>query len=159
PRIQELRAKTGRPHWIVLDEAHHVLPASWDTAELTLSKEICGTAFVTLEPDRLTTSILSAMDVVLAVGEKQEQMFRIFAEKVGHEPPALRGHQLNTGEAVAWFWRTGLEPVVFRAAIPRSERRRHRRKYAEGELPPDLSFFFRGPEGKLNLRAQNLSMF
>jgi HAD superfamily hydrolase (TIGR01484 family) len=35
----------------------------------------------------------------------------------------------------------------------------HRRRYAEGELPPDLSFYFRGPEGKLNLRAQNLSMF
>jgi hypothetical protein len=37
--------------------------------------------------------------------------------------------------------------------------RRHRRKYAEGELPPDRSFYFRGPEGKLNLRAQNLTIF
>ena len=43
--------------------------------------------------------------------------------------------------------------------MPRAERRRHRRKYAEGELPPDLCFYFRGPEGKLNLKAQNLSIF
>jgi hypothetical protein len=28
PRIQELRATTGRPHWIVIDESHHVLPFS-----------------------------------------------------------------------------------------------------------------------------------
>jgi hypothetical protein len=39
------------------------------------------------------------------------------------------------------------------------ERRRHRRKYAEGALPPDRSFYFRGPTGALNLRAQNLILF
>jgi hypothetical protein len=33
------------------------------------------------------------------------------------------------------------------------------RKYAEGELPEHRSFYFRGPEGKLNLRVQNLNMF
>jgi hypothetical protein len=41
----------------------------------------------------------------------------------------------------------------------RIERRRHTRKYAEGELPPDRSFYFRGPDNKLNLRAQNLMLF
>src|SRR5262249_27357963 len=50
-------------------------------------------------------------------------------------------------------------PFVFRSVMPRAERRRHRRKYAEGELGPDLCFYFRGPEGKLNLKAQNLAMF
>ena len=39
------------------------------------------------------------------------------------------------------------------------ERRRHRRKYAEGELPPDRSFYFKGPADALNLRAQNLILF
>jgi hypothetical protein len=29
----------------------------------------------------------------------------------------------------------------------------------EGELGIDKSFYFRGPEGKLNLRAQNLMVF
>src|SRR5262249_2355134 len=28
PRILELQSKVGRPHWIVIDEAHHLLPAS-----------------------------------------------------------------------------------------------------------------------------------
>jgi hypothetical protein len=39
------------------------------------------------------------------------------------------------------------------------ERQRHRRKYAEGELPLDRCFYFRGPSGQLNLRAHNLLLF
>jgi hypothetical protein len=42
---------------------------------------------------------------------------------------------------------------------PTLKRRRHRRKYAEGELPPERSFYFRGPNGALNLRASNLDEF
>jgi Cdc6-like AAA superfamily ATPase len=34
PRIHELRARTGRPHWVLLDEAHHMLPASTDVSAL-----------------------------------------------------------------------------------------------------------------------------
>jgi hypothetical protein len=44
--------------------------------------------------------------------------------------------------------------------IPSAEtKRRHRRKYAEGELADDKSFYFRGPDGRLNLRAYNLIVF
>ena len=42
---------------------------------------------------------------------------------------------------------------------PRQHLRRHTRKYAEGELDEDRSFYFRGPQGRLNLRAQNLALF
>jgi Family of unknown function (DUF5752) len=48
---------------------------------------------------------------------------------------------------------------MFRSEPSKVERQRHVRKYAEGELGPELSFYFRGPEGKLNLRAQNLHIF
>jgi HAD superfamily hydrolase (TIGR01484 family) len=37
--------------------------------------------------------------------------------------------------------------------------RRRRVKYLEGELAPEESFYFRGPDSKLKLRAQNLAMF
>ena len=42
---------------------------------------------------------------------------------------------------------------------PRTERKRHSRKYAEGNVGPDRSFYFRGKEAKLNLKASNLFMF
>jgi hypothetical protein len=40
-----------------------------------------------------------------------------------------------------------------------ADRQRHQRKYAEGELGEDRSFYFRGPNASLNLRAQNLERF
>src|SRR5262249_53415454 len=36
PRLQELRARTGHPHWIVVDEVHPLLPATWDPASVLL---------------------------------------------------------------------------------------------------------------------------
>ena len=34
PRLRELRDRTGRPHWLVVDEAHHLLPAEWEPGPL-----------------------------------------------------------------------------------------------------------------------------
>ncbi|MGH7833045.1 MAG: phosphoglycolate phosphatase, partial [Candidatus Binatia bacterium] len=62
-------------------------------------------------------------------------------------------------EALFWSRKTGGEPFVFAVAPNRTQRRRHQRKYAEGELPEERSFYFKGPNGRLNLRAQNLILF
>jgi uncharacterized protein (DUF2384 family) len=55
-------------------------------------------------------------------------------------------------------WDIGCEPAIFKVrGIPgRTQHRRHLRKYAEGDLGPERSFYFRGRDGKLNLKAQNL---
>ena len=78
---------------------------------------------------------------------------------MGERPPPLAPTTLEPLEVLAW-WRRGDEPPVRVRCIPqRSERRRHSRKYAEGNLGPERSFHFRGPDDKLNLRAQNLNLF
>src|SRR5207237_3336396 len=77
----------------------------------------------------------------------------------GEAPLAATTDDFGPDEALVWARHAGGEPVRVRIAPPRGERRRHRRKYAAGELGPDQSFYFRGPEGKLNLRAQNLALF
>jgi hypothetical protein len=41
----------------------------------------------------------------------------------------------------------------------KTELRRHKRKYATGELGEDKSFYFRGPDGKMNIRIHNLTLF
>ena len=66
---------------------------------------------------------------------------------------------LEPGEALAWRRGEDSPPFRFQIASPRGDRRRHQRKYAEGEIPEYHSFYFRGPEDKLNLRAQNLNLF
>jgi len=159
PRIQELRARTGRPHWIAVDESHHVLPSSWEAAGVTVSQWMHGLMVVTLEPDRVAPAILSSIDVVITSGKEPADMLNIFRKSVGESPAPLENVTLNPGEALAWLRDSGKPPFVFHSPLPRSERRRHRRKYAEGELRPNLCFYFRGPEGKLNLKAQNLAIF
>lgn len=69
--------------------------------------------------------------------------------------PATPDHN----EGSVWFRRTQQPPQRIRLAQPREQHQRHRRKYAEGNLGEDISFYFRGPEGKLQLRAQNLTLF
>jgi hypothetical protein len=55
--------------------------------------------------------------------------------------------------------RGDVEAKLVHAEPAKTERTRHSRKYAEGNLGPDRSFYFRGPAGKLHLRAQNLALF
>jgi hypothetical protein len=159
PRLQELRARTGHPHWIVVDETHHLLPVSWDPAPVMLPQGMYGMLMITVQPEHVTPAVLSIVDTIIAIGESPEHTIRVFCEAVGQTPPALTPVTLNTGEALVWSRHTGAEPVWIRSLPPRAERRRHHRKYAEGELGPDVSFYFRGPEGKLSLRAQNLKIF
>src|SRR5262249_29767760 len=69
PRVHELRAKTGRPHWIIVDESHHVMPWSRESTGVTVSQRMYGLMLITLEPDRVAPAILSTIDVVIAIGE------------------------------------------------------------------------------------------
>ncbi len=159
PALLELRAQTGRPHWIVIDEAHHLIPSSWAPAPATVPKELHGMMFITVHPDHVSPVILSSVDVVIAVGESPEQTIRTFSQNLGENPPLVPQSKLKPGEVIAWWRRLGADPFLLRSIPPRMERRRHLRKYAEGKLSPDKSFYFRGPDGRLNLRAQNLMLF
>ncbi len=157
PRLQELRSRTGRPHWVVIDEAHHLLPANWDPMGLIFPQESYGIMLITVHPEHVSPSILGLVNTVVALGQSPENAIRSFEETLGRVPPALPPQTLGAGEAIYWSDSTGA--VKFRSLPPQAERLRHRRKYARGELAPDRSFYFRGPKGRLNLRAQNLSMF
>ncbi|NKE69273.1 HAD-IIB family hydrolase [Candidatus Manganitrophus noduliformans] len=157
--VMELRARTGRPHWIVIDETHHLLPAAWAPALLTVPKELQGFLLITVHPDRISRAVLASIDLIIAIGSNPEETIRTFSETLGEPAPSVPPVSLEPGEAIAWWRRPKSEPFWFRSIPPRGERLRHLRKYAEGELGADKSFYFRGPEGKLNLRAQNLTLF
>ena len=158
-RAQELRTKTGRPHWLFIDEAHHVFTKSRNGTASTFPRHVYGLLLVTLEPDSLPESVLASVDLVIAVGDKPEELFANFANVAGAKVPPFAKRAVEKGEAFAWLWRSDISPFRFRVTPPHSERKRHQRKYAAGELPPEQSFYFRGPEGKLNIRSQNLNMF
>jgi hypothetical protein len=115
--------------------------------------------YVTVHPDQIDPSILKTVDVLFVLGNAPENTVRIYCEAVQQPPPRLTACELEPGRALMWERATGEHPAILEVAPSTVERRRHRRKYAEGELPQDRSFYFKGPHGQLNLRAQNLLLF
>src|SRR5690606_27989545 len=66
---------------------------------------------------------------------------------------------LARGMGLLWSPVADPEATCVRLAASRSEHRRHMRKYAEGDMGQERSFYFRGPDAALNLRARNLLEF
>lgn len=158
PRILEMRMTTGRPHWLIVDEAHHMLPREWAPASAELAAGLSNLVLITVHPDHIAPAALVSLDSVLAVGPTPEQALEHFAGSLNRPAPGVAPTVLEKGEILAWFpGKHQLRRLQFHFA--QAERRRHKRNYAHGELGEDRSFYFRGPEQKLNLRAQNLDVF
>jgi hydroxymethylpyrimidine pyrophosphatase-like HAD family hydrolase/energy-coupling factor transporter ATP-binding protein EcfA2 len=158
-RLEDLRQERGRPHWIVVDEAHHMLPDQDVMLPDGMLAAPTNLLLITVHPERLATQVLKQIDTVIVVGDAPREMLHSFAERSGCAAPSFDDEPLGAGNALLWRPQEGHAPQRFVAAQPKLERRRHRRKYAAGELGEDKSFYFRGPEGRLNLRAHNLQLF
>lgn len=157
-RIQALRARAGRPHWTLIDEAHHVLPANWEAVDATLPAHMEGVLLISVAPRSVLSPVVRALDTLIALGDQPQQMLHEFAVTGGESPPQISTEALPAGTALLWR-RGDAAPEFVRIEPGQTERRRHLRKYAEGELPPDRSFYFRGRRSQLNLRAHNLVLF
>ena len=113
---------------------------------------------ITLEPDLVASAAVKAIDTVLAVGKTAGDTIGQFQAGVGESLSSAPVIRLPKGEAALWL-RNEKRLTLFRVLKPESELRRHRRKYAEGQLGAEDHFRFRGPDEKLNLRAPNLAQF
>jgi hypothetical protein len=114
---------------------------------------------VTVEPQQVAPAALALVDTVITIGKAPAETLQQLSAALGREAPSVSTDGFEQGQALVWSIRGGGAPVWMQAIPPRAERHRHARKYAEGELELDRNFYFRGPEGKLNLRAQNLLVF
>ncbi len=118
-----------------------------------------GLILVTVHPESVAHSILETVTSLLIIGENPGQTLSNYCQAVDCDVPRHPDIEtLPTGDALLWR-RTAEEAVVIHTNPPKSERQHHSRKYAEGHLGPDQSFYFQGQAGKLNLRCKNLVMF
>ena len=156
--LLKLRARTGRPHWIVIDEAHHVLPPTWKASAEMDSANFKQMMLVTLTPEHLAPTVVRSVDLAIGIGSEAGDMIEQFAQITKSPLPKTSSVDDEPGAALGW-WRGTAETFRFRTLPPETVRRRHVRKYMKGELQPDQSFYFEGPNKKLHLRAQNLQLF
>jgi HAD superfamily hydrolase (TIGR01484 family) len=158
PSLQTLRSRTGRPQWIVIDEAHHVLPKDWGSTAITLPRKLGETILLTVHPGQIAPAILETIDTIVAVGANPNQTLAQFSE--GSRRPFAGPLNLpeRKEEVITWLMGSGQGPFTMEVIVGHSERLRHLRKYAEGDLG-NHSFYFTGPHNKLRLKAQNLILF
>jgi len=161
--VQQLRVRTGRPHWLVFDEAHHLFPAGWAGASQTIPQTLETALAITVSPQQLDGAFLRQVNLMLAMGPSAANAVQELAKATDRTVPnvddMLGQKQLQPGEALLWRLTEPAPEGVIRLEPGTKHRLRHRRKYAEGLLIPERSFYFRGPERALNLRAHNLVLF
>jgi HAD superfamily hydrolase (TIGR01484 family) len=157
-KLQHLRADKGRPHWFVIDEAHHIFPSDVPAGATLLAEPPKASLLITVDPLHVRKETLASIDIVIALGKNPHETLRGFCRTLAVDEPELQPVTLERGEVLVWFRRTPERPFVVEAEPGKAEHKRHVRKYAEGDL--DIrSFVFRGPEGRLHLVAQNLNNF
>jgi HAD superfamily hydrolase (TIGR01484 family) len=157
-QISGLRTATGRPHWLVLDETHHLSPNTQNAEHSALPANLASAVFITTAPNNLSSAALRTVRMLIAVGEMAPQVLAEFAQAVGDTIPETDA-SLPAEAALVWDRTAGGEAQAVAVGKAKRAHQRHTRKYAEGRLGEDKSFYFRGPTDSLNQRAYNLATF
>ena len=163
--IRQIRQSVGRPHWILIDEAHYSLHGGGIAAE-ALDDTDRGFCFVTYRPSWLRDRVIDAVDIfILARTTGGEELAFL-----GAALPAVVGGEAGISEALARLPRgefllvqcnRGHRPsaLTFVAAPRQTVHVRHLAKYVDSCVPPGREFRFRGPDGRVSASADSLHSF
>jgi hypothetical protein len=162
--IRETRRRVGRPHWVLIDEAHYSLHEGGVAAD-ALGLADRGFCLVTYRPSWLQEPVTRAVDVfVLARTSGAEELARLgailptVAELAGIRETLAR---LPRGEFLLVQPDRGSQigSLTFVAAPRQTVHVRHLAKYIDSCVPPGREFLFRGPEGRVRGTADSLQSF
>ena len=156
-RLRPLREHKFRPQWIVLEEAQHFLPPKGNNVSAVLIPmlEQGGWAFVSYRPDRLTESVLAALNRCLLARLSDEETLQTVANII-NVPSAE--HLANTPHEHIWL--CGQKRLVrLRPSARRVPHGRHLYKYLDIPLPKEKRFYFHTKQGPLDLAAASLFEF
>jgi hydroxymethylpyrimidine pyrophosphatase-like HAD family hydrolase len=147
--IAHARARHGRPHWVVLDEAHYWLHEQGvdDEAAGLANKGFC---LITYKASWLRQTVLDTIDV-LVLGRttapvERARLASLLEGRAGDGVALLASlGELTPPEFV--LVPSGAGPLTFVAAPRRTRHVRHLGKYADQPVAPHHAFFFRHPDG------------
>ncbi|OCX54001.1 haloacid dehalogenase [Mucilaginibacter sp. PPCGB 2223] len=152
-----LRAHTGHPHFLVLDEAHHLIPKENCSTFYNFPEDLNNFMAITTRPSLLNIDFLKRMNLAMTMGELPDKTMHSFTMLVGEEADIPKGLVFQKGDVLVWQKQKG-SPRLVRSDMPGQLMMRHKRKYAAGDMGNN-SFYFKGPSCKLNLKANNLLIF
>lgn len=160
--LERRRAKTGVPHWLIVDEAH--VPLSHSGAARSSYSRLKGHCLVTYRPEDLAAFVTDEVDYVLAVAGIRgiDPASVSVLSGIARVPPELLTRYVDavgTGQGLLMRLAepTEIQCVTF---SPRwVSHVRHWHKYASARLPADRCFYFRGPAGLTGAVAANMEEF
>ena len=156
--INKLRASNGHPHWLILDEVHHLFPADVESSFFNIPADLKNCMMITMSPESVNKEIIKIADLLIVVGDEPQLSFEKIAALKNLEIPGMSISPQPKGKAWIWDLTSGVKPFVITNVKPQHILQRHKKKYATGDMKEN-SFYFTGPESKLNLKAQNLAFF
>jgi hypothetical protein len=155
PALVRLRSTYGRPHFIILDETHHLLPESSIPINLK-SEEINQFLFNAVKPAHVAKLIVTSASIIISLGDEADKSLMEFFKSIGEEIPEFPE---SKHESIIWLRDKNKILSIAETVSPKIKLKRHIKKYSEGDLGDENSFVFSGPGGKLNLKAQNVINF
>jgi hydroxymethylpyrimidine pyrophosphatase-like HAD family hydrolase len=102
PRLAELRDTSGHPHWVVIDETHHLLPTSPPADASSPFGNGQSVLQVTVRPSLVAPEALRAATLFIAIGGTPQPMLQEFCEAAGLALPPMKAARPDSGEALAW---------------------------------------------------------
>ncbi len=144
--MEEERARTGLPHWVVIDEAHGPLGRD-GTARAFVEPAARGYCLVTHQPADLCPEVLLGVDVLIALPGEQdvEPMVSLVAAAAAVPRAAARRSIREAGpdHAVLVDRNQPGSCTVLSIAQRETSHLRHWHKYSQGRLPWERRFYFR----------------
>jgi len=70
-QLLEMRSRTGHPHWLILDETHHLMPAEWLPPAGSIPEQLHNTLLITVQPNLLAAGLLQRVNTVIAIGRER----------------------------------------------------------------------------------------
>jgi hypothetical protein len=159
--IGQARARHGRPHWVVLDEAHYWLHEQGVSDEVA-GLDAKGFCLVTYKASWLRQTVLDTVDDVILgrtteAGERA-RLAALLEDRAGDAPALLAGlAELAPPQFVLVPGQGG--PITFVAPPRRTRHIRHLGKYVDRPVAPHAAFFFRHADGRPAGTAETLRGF
>jgi len=118
-RLQECRNKIGRPHCLIVDEAHHFLEGGVPPAALHLEAycddPASGVTLITVKPDRLPAAVLAKVLFLVITGDDPLADLQSFCSHAGVPCPTVDSLRLEADQVLGWFVGAGT-PFAFTTA-------------------------------------------
>jgi hydroxymethylpyrimidine pyrophosphatase-like HAD family hydrolase len=122
PNLAQLRTHLGHPHWVTIDETHHLLPANGvaGAGKLLPMSEGESVFHITERPRLVAREVVKATTLFMAIGAQAHTLLEEFCQMRGVARPDQKFVALKKDQAL--LWRLGPESHPFRLNIASPQR-------------------------------------